>query len=119
MLFEADAPYYLSLGMSYGDYWYGDVWMIEAVREADKRNRQRKSEEMWLQGVYVFNAVSAALANAFRGKGKPPYEYMEEPVRVVPYTEAEKEARAERERQKVIEYFDRLAKKWEKQSKPS
>lgn len=109
----------MSLGMTYEQYWYGDVWMIKAVREADKRNRQRKSEEMWLQGFYFHIAVSTALANAFRGKGKQPYEYMEEPIRVIPYTEAEKEARAERERQKVIAYFDRLAKKWEKQNKPS
>jgi len=101
--------------MTYEQYWYGDVWMVEAYREADKRKRQTKSEELWLAGLYNHNAVAVAVGNAFRKKSAKPQKYLEEPIRVVPYTEAEKAAIAERERQKTIDYFNRLAEKWEKQ----
>ena len=104
--------------MTYEQYWYGDVWMVEAFREADKLNRQRRSEELWLAGLYNYNAVAVAVGNAFRGKGTRPQKYMEEPIRVIPYTEAEKAVIAERERQKTIDYFNRLAEKWEKKNIP-
>lgn len=102
----------MSLGMSYDEYWNGDVWMIEAYREMDNLKRQRKSEEMWLQGLYIYNAVSVSINNALLKKGARPQKYMEEPIRVVPYSKEEKDAIAERERQKTIDYFNRLAEKW-------
>ena len=52
---------------------------------------------MWLQGVYFFNAVSTALGNAFRKKGAKPVNYMEQPIRILPLSEEEKEAKAEQE----------------------
>lgn len=72
---------------------------------------QKKSEEMWLQGLYNFNAFSVAIGNALAKKGKKPLKYLEEPLRLVPMTEEEKEQRAEQERRKVIAYFNRLAKR--------
>lgn len=71
---------------------------------------QRKSEEMWLQGLYIYNAVYVVIGNALKKKGAKPLEYLEEPIRLLPLTEEEKAARAEEERKKVITYFDRLAK---------
>lgn len=98
--------------MTAAEFWDGDPWLAAAYRESAQLRIQRKSEEMWLQGLYVCNAVSAALGNAFRKKGSPEVKYMEEPIRLIPYTEQEKEAIAERERKKTIEYFNKLAKKW-------
>lgn len=101
--------------MSADEFWNGDPWLAADYRAADRLNRQRKSEEMWLQGLYNFRAFSTALANLNFGKKKQkPVPYMEEPIRIIPLTAAEKEAKAEQERQKTIEYFNRLAKKWEK-----
>lgn len=99
--------------MTHEQYWYGDVWMVEGFREADKLKRQRKSEELWMAGLYNHNAVAVAVSNAFRKKGTAPQKYLEEAIRVVPYTKVEKEMIAKRERQKTIDYFNRLAKKWE------
>ena len=55
--------------MTAGQFWDEDPWLAEAYREAAEYQAQRKSWEMWLQGVYFFNAVSTALGNAFRKKG--------------------------------------------------
>lgn len=96
------------------EFWEGDPWLAAAYRKSVGIRNQRHSEEMWLQGLYIFNAVSTAVGNAFRKKGTKPQPYMEEPIRVTPMTEAEKEARAERERQKVIAYFNNMEKKWKK-----
>lgn len=100
--------------MTAAEFWDGDPWLAAAYRRANDLIRQRKSEEMWLMGLYAFNAVSTAVGNAFRKKGTRPQKYMEEPIRIIPYTEEEKAAIAERERQKTIDYFNNLAKKWEK-----
>ena len=100
--------------MTAAEFWDGDPWLAAAYRESARICNQRKSEEMWLQGLYIYNAISTAMGNAFRKKGVSPAKYMEEPIRVTPYTEREKAANAERERQKTIEYFNKLAKKWNK-----
>ena len=62
--------------MTAGQFWDEDPWLAEAYREAAEYQAQRKSWEMWLQGVYFFNAVSTALGNAFRKKGAKPVNYM-------------------------------------------
>ena len=68
---------------------------------------------MWLQGLYNYKAVYTATHNALLPffKGGKPEKYAEEPLRIIPYTEEEKAAIAEKERQKVIEYFNKMAKK--------
>lgn len=101
--------------MSAAEFWDDDPWLAADYRAANQLTRQRKSEEMWLQGLYNFRAFSTALANLNFGKQKKePVPYMEEPIRLIPLTEAEKKAKAQAERQKVIEYFNRWSKKWEK-----
>lgn len=86
--------------MTAGQFWDEDPWLAEAYREAAEYQAQRKSWEMWLQGVYFFNAVSTALGNAFRKKGAKPVNYMEQPIRILPLSEEEKEAKAEQEKAK-------------------
>ena len=69
---------------------------------------------MWLQGLYFYDALSVALKNALAKKGTRPAKYMEEPLRITPFTQEEKELQAEKERQKTIDYFSNLEKKWKK-----
>lgn len=106
-------PYYLSIGMTAAQFWYGDPWLAAAYRRANEMRIQRKSEEMWLQGAYIFQAVSVALNNAFRKKGAKMQPYLQEPIQLIPLSETEKELKAERERQKAVDYFNKLKKKWE------
>ena len=109
------------MGMSYELYWEGDPWLTEAYAEAHKTAIQHKSWELWLQGLYIHEAFGVVIKNAFSRKGTRPAKYMDEPIRVVPLSEAEKAEKTERERQRTIEYFNRLEKEWNKkqQSVPS
>ena len=100
-LFERDCPYYLSIGMTWDQYWNGDVWMVEAFREADKLRQQQRDVDAWLNGLYVMKAVYASVGNMLQGKGKKPIEYPEKPVFVEATrekTEAEKEQEIKNER---------------------
>lgn len=117
--FEEVFPYYLSIGMSPAQFWDGDPWLVKAYLRAHDMERQRKSEEMWLMGAYCFRAFSTALSNLhFDGKRHRFHPYPEDVIRVVPYTEEEKAALAEQERQKAIQYFNDLARRWEKKNAP-
>lgn len=93
-------------------FWEGDVWLAPAYVRANQLRAQRKSEEMWLQGAYIYNAVAVAVSNAFRKKGAKPQKYLSEPVRVVPLTEEEKEAKAEEERRKLVAYLNSWQANW-------
>lgn len=101
-IFERLCPYYMTYGMSYEDYWYGDPWRMKAYKDAyDLRNRQQNTM-MWLNGIYYNHAVSVALANAFRKKGSPPVKYLEKPLDVFPKTELEEAAEQEKKQKELI-----------------
>lgn len=59
----------------------------------------------------MFDAVCLALANGFREKGKQPLPWLEEPYRIVPLTEEEKEEQAALEREKAIAFFNAMIPK--------
>lgn len=109
-------PYYLSIGMTARQFWEQDVWLAKAYRDANTLSIERRNQELWLQGLYNFNAVSTALGNAFSGKGKKAHTYIEKPIRLTPLTKAEREAEARKEWQRTADYFNRLQKQWD--SKP-
>lgn len=87
--------------MSYEQFWFGDPWIARSYREAYVERRKEENTRDWLQGAYIYNAVSTALANAFRKKGVQAVDYIEEPFRIFPMTEEEKAAKEARENAKM------------------
>lgn len=114
-MFERDFPYFLSIGMTYEQYWYGDTRLVYDYIEAQKFRLEQREYEMWLQGAYFREALQSALSVSefFRAKGARPTQYPQKPYgvweRKNPEIEAQKEAqRAEAERLKAVAYFDAL-----------
>lgn len=109
--------YYMAMGVPSDEYWYSNPSKLEKlqyyVKAHELRNEQR-NQEMWLQGLYIHNAVSVVLQNAFSKKGATPEKYMERPIRITPLTEKEKQENAEKERQKIIANFTAWGKAWNK-----
>ena len=66
---------------------------------------------MYIAGRYMFDAVSLALANGFRDKGKSAENWLEEPYRIIPLTDEEIEERAAQEREKAIAFFNAMIPK--------
>lgn len=91
--FEAQCPFYLSIGMTYDEYWYGSADRVIYYRKAYKIKQKRNNDLAWLNGRYVYDALKA-IVPALRGLSKEPVEqYLDEPY---PYTKED-----------VIEYKNR------------
>ena len=93
-------PYYLSIGMTYEQYWNGDCTLPEYYRKADEIRKQRRNEELWLQGMYIYEALCdvSPVLNPFAKKGTKPHPYSERPYVIT----EEQRKRAEEERERKI-----------------
>lgn len=90
-------PYYLSIGMTEEQYWDRDSTLVVAYRKAEELKTNRKNQEMWLQGAYVYEALCrvSPLLHAFAKKGTKPVPYIAEPFAIsekqAEYRQEEKE----------------------------
>lgn len=103
---EEAFPYYLSIGMSAYEYWEGDPYIVKSYQKAHELKIEMRNQEMWLQGLYNYQATKSAL-EAFGyalagGKGSKPKGYIEYPL---PVTEREKKEARKREVEKTISWF--------------
>lgn len=94
----------MSIGMSYDEFWNNDVAMVRAYRKADEMRKRRQNETLWLQGMYIYEALcdAAPIFHAFAKKGTKPNPYAKEPY---PITESEVREREEREARIKEEQF--------------
>ena len=76
--------------MTYEEFWYKDVKLVEYYRKAHEIKTRRDNEMMWIQGTYYLEALNATVGNMFMKKGSKPHEYPRAPY---PITEQEAEAR--------------------------
>lgn len=87
----------MSIGMSYDEFWNQDVDLVKAYRKANELRDKRRNEELWLQGMYIYEALcDASPLFRFSMKKGPvkPEPYAKEPY---PITAEEVRARQERE----------------------
>lgn len=66
----------MSIGMSYDDFWNGDVRMTVSFRKAEELRYKRRNQELWLQGKYVYEALCDA---------SPLFRFSTSPVKAEPY----------------------------------
>lgn len=105
--------------MTWEQYWNGDVWMIEAYREADKRRMERTNAESHLMGLYIYEALCDAspIFNSFAKKGTKPIPYRTEPYPLFnsKNEKSEKEEKAEQLRAEAyMKQMVRAGKNWGK-----
>lgn len=79
--------------MTSEQFWDGEPSLVKAYRKADEIKRRRANEELWLNGIYMTEALAATVGNMFTKGAK--HEYPAEPK---PITESEIKERQERER---------------------
>ena len=114
-MFTEVFPYYLSMGMTYEEFWYGPPSLVRAYRKAYDMERHRRNEEMWMQGRYIFEALRCApLLVGFPEKGYKPPSGAGYPE--MPYPLSEKEAQ-EREIERENENTKRFIAQLEAESK--
>lgn len=87
----------MSIGMSYDEFWDDDVSKVEMYRKAHELREKRRNRDMWIQGMYVYEALCDAspLFRFTMKKGSiKPEPYVNEPY---PLTAVELREREERE----------------------
>lgn len=102
-------PYYLSIGMTPEQYWDGDPALAKYYREADELRRKRRNEELWLQGMYIYDALCdvAPVLHSFAKRGTKPRPYPDHPYALtIREREDERKLREAREREKARRYME-------------
>ena len=92
-------PYMMLMGLSYEEFWHGNVCKWKYIEETYQLRRKQQNEMLWLQGAYVYDAFGVVISNAFAKKGSKPAQYMAEPIRITPMTEEERKE----EKRKMVE----------------
>ena len=108
-IFEECFPFYLAIGMSYAEYWEGDPKLAQYYRKAYHIKQEEINNNAWLQGMYVYDAISTALHNALRGFGKqkpPAKDYAKQPY------EFKNKVKSEPEKAKEVELEQEKAAAW-------
>ena len=80
-LFEKWCPVYMSYGMSYDEFWKESPYRAKFYREAHELKLKQKDELMWVQGMYIYEALCevSPVLHAFSKKGTKPLPYSEKP----------------------------------------
>jgi hypothetical protein len=97
-IFEEAFPSYLAMGMSWTQFWIDEPELAVAYRKSEMIRKRRKNEELWLEGVYVAEALRATVGNMFNKGQKNQY-----PAEPFPITADEQQERREREERNRME----------------
>ena len=113
-IFEEQCPIYMSYGMTYDEFWYGSPYRAKFYREAKKLSIKQKDEELWMQGVYIYDALCrvSPILHAFSKSGTKPLPYPNKPYFSTIYdenNEENKKQEIENERLKAQVLFKRWA----------
>ena len=90
-IFEEAFPFYLAIGMSFAEYWDGDPKLAQYYRKAYQIKQEEINNNAWLQGMYIYDAISTALHNALRGKNSQAQSYAKQPYDFKNKVKTEKE----------------------------
>lgn len=109
-------PYYLSIGMTYEQYWNSSPYLVKAYQKAYEIKLEQQNQLEWLQGLYVYNAVSVIVANVLAKKGSKRVEYLEKPLDILPKTEEKKKQEQQEARDKLIKSLTAWKEAWDKRN---
>ncbi|MFV0395139.1 MAG: hypothetical protein ACK5LC_12230 [Coprobacillaceae bacterium] len=109
-IFKEVFPYYISIGMTYDQFWDDDVELVIYYREAERFRSNRHNTESWLQGMYIYDAVGTIIYNAFgRKRGQQAASYVDKPYSIHQKDiEEEKQQQVEEERAKAKVWMNNL-----------
>ena len=107
--FNDQFPYYLSIGMSPEQYWDGDPALAKYYRKADELRKKRRNQELWLQGMYIYEALCdvSPVLHAFAKSGTKPHPYVDHPYALtVQERDDERVLQEKRDREKAKRYME-------------
>lgn len=100
--------FYMSIGVSYDEFWYGDYCRLKYYREAFEMQRERENQRAWLEGLYNYRAYKSVMEmfsyGLAGGKGRKPEGYLDKPF---PITEREREAEKQRRIEHTLRWIEK------------
>ena len=83
-------------------YWEGDCMLTKYYRKAEEIRNEKRNQELWLQGVYIYEALCdvSPVLHAFAKKGTKPAPYPKQPY---PLTEKQTRKNEEEKQRKIAE----------------
>lgn len=112
-IFREAFPYYLAMGMTYDEFWNGELSLVRDYRKARDIRLHEEESARHRQGAYIYDAL-LAVAPVFRmsmsGGAVKPGEYPDRP-----YPITEEEAR-KREEERELANFNAYLAQMERES---
>lgn len=98
-IFQEVFPLYLSLDMSYDEFYNKDCQLVKAYLKAYEMKQERDNTNMWIQGMYVYDAILRAspILHPFAKGGTEPIPYLEQPYALSKEEQKAREEKEERE----------------------
>ena len=102
-IFKEVLTFYISIGMSIDQFYNQDVTLATVYRRAYDIKNERDNNQLWLQGMYIYDAISTSIYNAFcRKAGQQAASYASKPYPInEKQLEDDHESTVERERAKA------------------
>ena len=95
----------MSIGMTYDEFWNQDVELVKVYRKANDLRDKRRNQELWLQGMYIYEALCDA-SPLFRFSMKKgivkPEPYTKEPYPMTAEEVHERELREARKKEERL-----------------
>lgn len=112
-VFDKNFPYYLAIGMTYDQYWNDDSTLVIAYREADRIRFERRNQEAWIQGRYIYDAISrlAPILRSFGKKNTKADPYVSEPYPLGKISEEEQAMKDQKQQVKARQHFEMMMTK--------
>ena len=105
--FQEVCPFFISIGMTYEQFWRDDVTMTKMYLKAYEIRQKNEIEidqwNIWKQGMYIYEALCdvSPVLHAFSKKGTKPLPYPKVPYGMEEYEEKLKEKKKEPTKQEV------------------
>lgn len=96
--------------MTWDEFWHSSLDRLEAYWQANQYSKERRNQELWLQGLYIRIAVASCLDSR---KNK----YPEKPQRITEMTKMEKEAENKRMVSELREALMAHKRRWDAKHK--
>ena len=105
----------MALGVSADEYWNGDYTMLKYYVKRHKIAVEQQNEQLWLQGVYFYDALSAALSQAFSKHSTA--RYPDKPYRLTQMSEVEQELENKKKVEEFRSQLEALGRRFEAKHK--
>lgn len=101
----------MALGMSYDEFWNCDPRAYKAYREKYKISYQHENEVLWLQGMYIYEAMCNVAPRFNSLKPKKGADYPKKPYDIFPEQQAQPMSVEDKGMAKMMAWMERTNKK--------